>query len=158
VYVTRAFASLLAELQRFTREQFLVYGYDREGTDGVLVFRPFSKDGFLRDLAGAKAVIATAGFTLISEALCLKKPYLALPMKGQFEQELNAFQLDRLGYGKGASELHPETIGDFLYRLPDYESRLEEYAPGDNRAIKEKLDELLADSGTLLQDFHAHRR
>src|SRR6185369_12152091 len=45
-----------------------------------------SLDGFLRDLSGAKAVIANAGFSLISEGLYLDKPYLAIPVKNQFEQ------------------------------------------------------------------------
>ncbi len=122
--------SLLEELQSFGREEFLVYGYDRRDQQGVLTFRPFSKNGFLQDLASAKAVIATAGFTLISESLYLRKPYLALPMQGQFEQELNAYQLTQLGYGKCAHDSSAEAIGDFLYRLPDFESRLSEYQAG----------------------------
>ncbi len=158
VYVTQDFESLLEELRCFPRETFYVYGYDREGCEGALHFRPFSKDGFLHDLAGAKAVIATAGFTLISEALYLRKPYLALPMQGQFEQQLNAFQLEQLGYGKCAPRASAETIGDFLYRLPEYRTRLQQYQPGENREIKAKLDELLADDGRLARQFHAARQ
>jgi len=157
VYVTSGFESLLDELRGFGRETFLVYGYDRSDQEGVLTYRPFSKDGFLQDLASAKAVIATAGFTLISEALCLRKPYLALPMKGQFEQELNAFQLQNLGYGKCVAEPTSEVIGDFLYRLPDFEHRLLDYTPGDNSDIKGKLDELLADDCVLARQFHRQR-
>ena len=97
VYVTSGFESLLDELKNVPRERFLVYGYDRADQDGVLTYKPFSRDGFLNDLAGCQAVIATAGFTLISESLHLGKPYCALPMQGQFEQQLNAFQLQRLG-------------------------------------------------------------
>jgi len=157
VYVTSGFESLLDELRGFPRESFLVYGYDRTDGEGTLTFRPFSKDGFLQDLATAKAVIATAGFTLISEALYLRKPYLALPMQGQFEQQLNGYQLERQGYGKSADEPSPETIGDFLYRLPDFEEKLQVYQPGDNSEIKEKLDELLADDCALAKQFHQQR-
>lgn len=158
VYVTGDFDSLLQQLCHFSRETFRVYGYDRSDHDGVLTFKPFSKDGFLQDLATAKAVIATAGFTLISEALCLKKPYLALPMQGQFEQQLNGYQLSQLGYGKSVDEVQPESIGDFLYRIPDFEARLSEYRAGDNSDIKSKLDELLADEGALVRQFHESRR
>jgi UDP:flavonoid glycosyltransferase YjiC (YdhE family) len=101
--------------------------------------------------------MATAGFTLISEALSLGKPYMAMPMHGQFEQELNAFQLERSGYGKRVTDVSPESIGDFLYRLPDYAERLDAYQPGDNRAIKAKLDELLAEDCALAREFHARR-
>jgi uncharacterized protein (TIGR00661 family) len=62
----------------------------------ITVFEPMT-EGFLHDLARCKGVIATAGFTLITESLHLGKPYLALPMRGQFEQELNALLLAELG-------------------------------------------------------------
>ena len=157
VYATQAFDSLLDVLREFTRERFLVYGYASSDPEGPLAFRPFSKDGFLDDLAAAKAVIATAGFTLISEALALGKPYLALPMEGQFEQQLNAFQLESLGFGRACQDLTPEAVGDFLYRLPDYRQHLAGYRAGDNSEIKQKLDELLADDVAQARQFHARR-
>ena len=157
VYLTAGFESLLDELRHFSRESFLVYGYDRFDQAGPIGFKPFSKDGFLDDLAAAKAVIATAGFTLISESLRLRKPYMAMPMQGQFEQELNAFQLQRLGYGKSVPEPGPEAIGDFLYRLPEYAQRLEDYQVHDNQAIKDKLDELLDNNCTLARWYHDRR-
>lgn len=158
VYVTSGYETLLQELARFGREQFRVYGYDRDQQDGVLQFKPFSRDGFVHDLATAKAVISTAGFTLISEALSLRKPYLALPMQGQFEQQLNGYQLRKLGYGTSVDEVTSVAIGDFLYRLPDFEARLSQYAAGDNSQIKAKLDALLADDAALARQYHAARQ
>lgn len=158
VYLTSGFDSCLEVLKRFPRESFRVYGYDRDERDGVLHYRPFSREGFLDDLATSKAVIATAGFTLISEALYLHKPYLALPMRGQFEQQLNAFQLQQLGYGRSLDEATEEAVGDFLYRLPDYAARLADYQAADNSAIQAKLDELLADRCALAREFHRRRK
>jgi len=158
VYVTSGFGALLTVLAQFPRETFVVYGYDRSDTEGNLRFKPFSRDGFLTDLAAAKAVIATAGFTLISEALYLGKPYFALPMMGQFEQQLNAFQLHHLGYGQEANTVTPESVGDFFYRLPEYQQQLGSYQAGDNRAIKQQLDLLLADNCALARRFHAQRQ
>jgi uncharacterized protein (TIGR00661 family) len=157
VYLTGGFESFLEKLHEFPRETFLVYGYDRSDREANVQYKPFSGQGFLQDLAAAKAVMATAGFTLISEALYLRKPYLAMPMQGQFEQELNAFQLEKLRYGKNADEVHSESIGDFLYRVPEYAERLAGYGADDNRAIKEKLDELLADDCALAKRFHQER-
>ena len=37
-----------------------------------------------------KAIIATTGFSLIADSIFLKKPYLGVPLKGQFEQTHNA--------------------------------------------------------------------
>lgn len=158
VYVTHGFESLLEQLKLFTRETFLVYGYDKDDRDGNLQFRPFSNDGFLDDLAAAKAIVATAGFTLISEALALRKPYLALPMKGQFEQQLNAFQLEASGYGVNCPEVRREIIGDFFYRLPEFAERLNDFNCDGNRGIKAKLDELLANDCQLAREFHHRRR
>lgn len=158
VYVTAGYESLIEVLKTFGRERFLIYGYDKDDIDGPLHYRPFSNDGFLYDLAAAKCVIATAGFTLITEALHLGKPYLALPMKGQFEQMLNALMLEDLGYGKHVDRLDREVVAAFLYELPDYEALLHDYPRQGNRAITGKLDELLADNCHLVKQFHTNQR
>jgi uncharacterized protein (TIGR00661 family) len=157
VYLTSGFESFLEELHAYPRETFFVYGYDRSDRHGNISYRPFSNDGFLRDLASAKAVMATAGFTLISEALFLKKSYLAMPMAGQFEQQLNGFQVQKLGYGKNVEEIHSDAIGEFLYRIPEYRQQLANYQAGDNRDIQQKLDELLEDECALARQFHDAR-
>ncbi len=158
VYLTSGFESFLKLLKTFRRERFLVYGYDREDQDGPICYKPFSRDGFLRDLASCKAVMATAGFTLMTEAFYLRKPYLALPMRGQFEQELNAYLLARLKYGLNLRRIRSEAIGNFLYRLPDYVSNLDGYRAEGNDAIKAMLGELLADNCLRAWEFHHKRR
>lgn len=157
VYLTSGYRSFLELLARFGRERFVVYGYERSERVGNLTYKRSSHNGFLDDLARAKAVMATAGFTLISEALYLRKPYLALPMRGQFEQELNAYQLEQQGYGKRVSQAGLEAIADFLDRLPQYRERLEQYQPAGNHAIQAKLDALLADGCALARRFHEQR-
>ena len=157
VYLTSGFDSLLPILKTYARERFIVYGYDRAEQDDNLSFQLASRQGFLDHLARCKAVIATAGFTLISEALYLGKPYLAMPMSGQFEQELNAFQLARLGYGAAMSELNDTAIGDFLYRLPEYRERLADYDRDASLGIKTKLLELVADDGALAAEYKRRR-
>ena len=44
-------------------------------------------------------MVAGGGFSLLSEAVYLGKPVLAVPLRGQFEQMMNARYLDRKGYG-----------------------------------------------------------
>jgi uncharacterized protein (TIGR00661 family) len=158
VYLTSGFASFLKILKSFSREQFRVYGYDRNDRDGHIVYKSFSKEGFLQDLASCKAVMATAGFTLMTESFYLRKPYLALPMSGQFEQELNAFLLARLSYGINLRRIRTEAIGNFLYQLPDFKEKLNTYRAEDNSAIKAMLGELLDDDCSLVKDYHNRRR
>ena len=152
VYVTNHFDSLLDVLRQFPKERFVIYGVSHQGMDGNLEFKAFSSEGFVRDLATCKSVIATAGFTLISEAIYLGKPYLALPMQGQFEQQLNALCLEELGFGRGASQVSHEVLQDFFAQLPTLTARVQRYAEEHrvddcrqaNLGIRNKLDELLA--------------
>jgi uncharacterized protein (TIGR00661 family) len=73
--------------------------------DGNLLYRPFSNEVFIDDLRTCRGVVASAGFSLMSEVVYLRKPMLALPLAGQFEQEMNARYLERLGYGTAAAAL-----------------------------------------------------
>ncbi len=157
VYLTSGSKTFIDQLRSFERERFYVYGYDKNEVTGNISFKPFSKDGFLKDLSSCKAVMATAGFTLLTESFFLRKPYLALPMIGQFEQEINAYLLEQLNYGKNVSDITGEAIGDFLYHLPDYGKHLSTYNAADNSAIQAKLDELLADNCALAREFHDKR-
>ena len=158
VYLTSGFDSFLKILKSFTRETFRVYGHDRDDQDGHIVYKPFSSEGFLEDLSGCKAVMATAGFTLMTEAFFLGKPFLALPMKGQFEQELNALLLARLKYGINLRRIRTEAIGNFLYRLPEFKDNLNAYRAEDNNAIKTMLGRLLAEDCLQAKEFRKKRK
>ena len=145
VYVTSP-AKDLAALLKQVRCKFVAYGFGSEGQEGNILFKKPSMDGFLRDLTGAKAVIANAGFSLVSEALYLGKPYLAVPVENQFEQTFNAYYVDKLGYGAWWEELSKEKIESFLFNLPVYVENLNSYPRAGNGALLAKLDELI---GTL---------
>ena len=94
-------------------------------------------------MAGCKAVIANAGFSLVSEALYLGKPYLAVPVKNQFEQILNAYYVGKMGYGSYWEELNKERIESFLFNLPLYQEKLRLYPRHDNSALLDKLESLI---------------
>jgi uncharacterized protein (TIGR00661 family) len=147
VYVTSPSAEL-TELLKPIRQRFVCYGFESEGQDGNLVFRKPSLDGFLSDLAGCKAVLANSGFSLISEALHLRKPYLAWPLKRQFEQVFNAYYIQKMGYGAYWEDLNKERIESFLFNLDEYQDNLRSYPAQDNSRIFGKLDELVASCGT----------
>ena len=89
--------------------QVMVYGFDTGGVDGNLHFRKNSETGFLDDLASCRYVVCGGSHTLISEALFYGKPVMAFPIQGAFEQYLNAFYLERLGYGQYFPGFHPRT-------------------------------------------------
>ena len=113
------------------------FGHDR------VVDTPISEAGFIDDLRTARGVIASGGFTLMGEAVYLRRPMLAVPVGGQFEQVLNARYLEAEGYGLGADELTSERLSEFLERLPDFERRLAGYNQQGNVELLAKLDDLL---------------
>ncbi len=102
--------------------QVLVYGFHRNRREGNLTFKENSETGFLDDLAACRYVICAGSHTLTSEALYYSKPVLSIPFQGAFEQDLNVFYLERLGYGRGLTRFPPGQ--DFM---PRFEARLEDY-------------------------------
>lgn len=126
-------------------------GIDSEQVEGNLRHRPFSEQGFIADLASARAVIAGGGFTLMGEAVYLHKPMLAVPIRGQFEQVLNARYLERLGYGRYAQSLDDaDAVLSFLSDVPRCQERLASYQQDGNRELLRALDRAL--SGELRED------
>jgi uncharacterized protein (TIGR00661 family) len=143
VYVTSP-APALAKLLTSVRCRFVAYGFGREGEEGNVSYKRPSLDGFFADLVSARAVVANAGFSLVTEALHLGKPYLAVPVRHQFEQVFNAYWLEKSGYGAYWDELNKERVEAFLYNLPHYRESLSQYPRQGNRALFEKLDALIA--------------
>jgi uncharacterized protein (TIGR00661 family) len=143
VYVTSP-APVLARLLNSVRCRFVAYGFGREGQDGNIFYKKPSINGFFADLVSARAVVANSGFSLVTEALHLGKPYLAVPVSHQFEQIFNAYWLQESGYGSYWDELNKERVESFLYNLPEYSTALANYPRQGNGALFAKLDALIA--------------
>jgi uncharacterized protein (TIGR00661 family) len=112
----------------------VVYGTTLRGVDDNLDFRAPRVDGFVRDLAGCRAVLSTAGNQLIGEAIHFGKPVLAMP-EDAFEQRLNAHMIERMGVGMHGDlkQLTPSDIDRFLGSHDWYRSNMGEHA-GNGRA------------------------
>jgi len=124
----------------------VIYGTAQEGDHDNLSFRPIDPLRFVEDFAGCRAVLATAGNQLIGEALHLRKPILALPEQ-VFEQELNAWLVDRLGIGRRA-DLVNLTAGEielFLADAPACAARMEAFAGDGSEAAIAALQEFIAE-------------
>ena len=148
VYTTGEGNEGLAKTLAATGLPCRIYGMRRdlaaEQVEGNLHYRPFSEAGFIDDLASCRAVIAGGGFTLMGEAVYLRKPMLAVPLGRQFEQVLNARYLAHEGYGHCAETLEdPATIHDFLAAVPACEANLARYSQDGNREITGAIDAFL---------------
>jgi uncharacterized protein (TIGR00661 family) len=118
-YTTIAYGKerLLDIFGRFNSQRFIIYGFDRDEQCGNCTFKKRSTKGFLGDLAACSGVIASAGFSLISECLYLKKKMLLFPVAGQYEQIINAEYTEKLGLGIKADRLDESVLKRFLDSL-----------------------------------------
>ena len=98
----------------FPRQQFFLYGFGMEAVDGNCFFRKHNTENFLRDLANCRGVIASGGFSLISECLHFSKRMLIKPISNQVEQMINAHHMDRMGAGAYIESINEEILGNFL--------------------------------------------
>jgi uncharacterized protein (TIGR00661 family) len=153
VYQTSTSNAALLDVLRACGRECRIYGMRRElkedAVEGNLRFRPFSEAGFIDDLRTSAGVIASAGFTLMGEAVYLRRPMLAVPLEQQFEQIMNARYLEKEGYGLGVDRIDATAVGRFLEGLPDFERRLAGYSQDGNRDLLTSLDASLAGAAAL---------
>ncbi|MFN2353082.1 MAG: glycosyltransferase family protein [Desulfopila sp.] len=98
----------LAKLPQYT---FRIYAnVERPRLEGRITILPFSRDGFIKDLAACRGVICNAGFSFISEALHLGKKILTKAVVGQLEQQSNALALEHLQLGTAVTAITPAII------------------------------------------------
>ncbi|MGD9057680.1 MAG: glycosyltransferase family protein [Desulfobacterales bacterium] len=127
-------------LKLFTTHQFFIYCNIAAARDNTnLHWRPFSRDGFLKDLINCDGVISNAGFELLSEALYLGKKLLIKPLAGQMEQASNAHVISELQLGKVMKKLSQNAVEQFLKapsgmskRYPDVARMVAEWIESGN--------------------------
>ena len=70
---------------------------------------------------------------------------LALPLKGQFEQQMNSRYLSALGYGTVSTALDQPALDDFLEREPQLAETLQGYHQDGNSVAFAAVDEAIAE-------------
>ncbi len=97
---------------------------ERLGKERFRTF-PDPRADYAETLLSCRALVAPAGHQSISEALALGKPVLAIPVQGQYEQELNARKLRATGFGDWCRHRDlPRKLPDFLDNLEAYEKAI----------------------------------
>lgn len=131
--------NLMEELKKLDYS-FIVYGFNKDEVDGNLTYRAFNEEQIFEDMRTAKAIIVNGGFTMISEAIYLKKPIYSTPAHKNFEQILNGFYVEKLGFGEYHDDLDVKKIESFLNHLEKYQENLDKVEPWDNTEILKDLD------------------
>jgi uncharacterized protein (TIGR00661 family) len=135
--------NLLDELEKVRGTHFIVYGLRRSGRRGNCVLKDFSEEGFVEDLATARAVVTNGGLSLIGEAVYLGKPIFSVPVQHQYEQTLNARYIEELDYGLSADRIDAELLRVFLAETPKYAARTAKHRQDGNRELFRVVDHLV---------------
>ncbi len=147
---------VLVYLRRFERENLLdalrgcgrdvhVYGVGARPSEGRVHFFDVNEERFVNDLANCHALISNAGNQLVGEAFYLRKPFLALPEPGNFEQEVNAHYIQKSGGGACVryDRLTGRELGAFLERVPSLRAAIDPVSVcGNEQAVEAILDQL----------------
>jgi uncharacterized protein (TIGR00661 family) len=145
VYIRRHAPDSLWHALRSTGRKSIVYGLGERPSQGSIEFRSVCDSGFIRDLATCDCLVSTAGNQVVGEAFFLRKPVLAIPEPGNFEQQLNAWLVSksRGGWSTPFSRLTPHLLQQFLVALPSLRSALETLDVSGNDAAKAFIEEHL---------------
>jgi uncharacterized protein (TIGR00661 family) len=135
--------SLIPTLNAIEGERFIVYGLRRNAHHGNCQLKEFSEDGFVEDLAQAKAVVSNGGLSLIGEAVYLGKPVYSVPVKHQFEQIMNARYLEELGYGLCADLIDGDVLRLFLREHGRFAGRVAKHKQEGNELLFGTVDSLV---------------
>jgi len=121
VHFTPKIEAALAQLDMPVR----MYGLPRTGASGNIMFCPPGNLTFLKDLAGCRALFATAGNQMISEAIHFAKPLLLMPEES-LEQRLNAKFIQQWGAGMciQPKQVTPQFLREFLNRHEEFVANL----------------------------------
>ena len=142
---------IVQRLNQVQDTRFIVYGLRRSERHGNCTLKEFSEDGFVEDLARARAVVTNGGLSLIGEALYLGKPIYSIPVQHQFEQIMNARYVEELGFGLTTNDLEPDVLRMFLHENAKYAWRVAKHQQDGNKLLFTAIDRWLRDSHA----FHA---
>jgi uncharacterized protein (TIGR00661 family) len=134
---------LIDELNAVHGAKFVVYGLRKNARQGNCIIKEFSEDGFVDDLASARAVVSNGGLSLLGEAIYLGKPIVSVPVRNQYEQILNARYLEELGYGLAAERIEADVLRLFLKEAAKYASRVSRHKQDGNRELFDVVDRVL---------------
>jgi len=114
-YSDKRIIKVLGEIRDVQWQVFSKYS-KKEYAEKNIHIRPVTNDDFIESLIACTGILCGAGFETPAEALFLKKKLMAIPMKGQYEQQCNAAALKTMGVPiiKSLKKKHLEKIKSWV--------------------------------------------
>jgi uncharacterized protein (TIGR00661 family) len=103
--------------------------YDKPGAppeqshDATLTFHRLDGEKFLRMMAACRWLVCTAGFESLCEAAYLGKPLFMVPVENHIEQQLNALDAVKAGFGITDSTFKLDRLKELPDRLDNQKFR-----------------------------------
>ena len=94
-------------------------------------------------LSRHKGSLGLHGITTLSEAVYLGKPVYSVPVRHQFEQEMNGRYLEFLGYGVVREAVDATSLERFLADIPRMSARVAKHKQEGNSLLLDKLEVVL---------------
>ena len=141
---------MISIFNQIENHQFDYYcNVEKEKNIGNVTLKPFSEDGFKKDLVQNKFLLTNGGFQLPAEALHIGKIILCKPLNGQPEQEHNAKILNDLNYATISNDIDVDTINNWLHTgkkikidFPDPTELIIRIIENKNNDLKKEIDEI----------------
>jgi uncharacterized protein (TIGR00661 family) len=114
--------------------------------DETLSFHSLSDERFLDMMSQCSALVCTAGFESVCEAMYLGKPVMMMPVRGQFEQYCNAWDTERIGAGIFSESFDPDRLANRGMSPCDYD-RYREWVQSSRQFLVSVFDELEEKAG-----------
>ncbi|AGW15204.1 glycosyltransferase family protein [Megalodesulfovibrio gigas] len=144
VYLRGASLKAVTELLDGRERRYVIYGFGEGRGTANCAFKKASVDGFLEDLTTAAAVLSNGGHSLLSESFHFGKPVCCVPTGMFYEQYLNAWFVEQLGYGRLMPDIaRREILDDFEARIPAFAANLAGKSFHGNAALAARVEALL---------------
>lgn len=106
--------------------------------DSTLTFHRINSKKYLEKLASCKALVTTAGFESVCEAMYLGKPVMMVPVPKHFEQACNAIDGVIAGAGVTSKTFDLSILLEYLPKHQDQSAKFREwYHRGETMFLKE---------------------
>ncbi|MFI4911301.1 MAG: glycosyltransferase family protein [Sedimentisphaeraceae bacterium JB056] len=128
----------------FPRQKFHLYGFTKVDGHKNCVFKEHNAEEFIYDLSRCRGVIATGGFSLISECLHFRKKMFIKPIDMQIEQIVNAYHMAKIGGGMYVNNFNEVSLQSFIDWLdePYYINQKQVLMPDNERYFSVLSDTL----------------
>jgi uncharacterized protein (TIGR00661 family) len=151
--LNHGYAEQIISWHRRNAETVLHCFYDKPGAPAefrhsdTLTFHQLDGEKFLRMMADCRAVVCTAGFESVSEAVYLGKPLFMVPVENHVEQQINALDAVDCGFGLTDKTFNLDRLKELPDRVPNERLRswvakadavllrAIEYAGGETRSV-----------------------